>query len=256
MTCVLAANMLFGGGTRMSDLMEHKPRWFGRAARIGVALIVAVAVGSGGATPSLAQSNITGVYTVNGTALDGHSYAGSVTLAQVGQVYTANWQVGSGQYSGVGVLQGSSLAVGWGPPSCTVVNYKVQPNGSLLGAWSDLTSLGEGTETASPAAAGTGLVGTYTSVGTNPDASPYSGSLVVTAHGFVYQFQWQTGRTSFDGVGIQDGSSIAVGYDQSNQGRACGVALFTLDSSTTMSALWGEYGRDTEGTEMWLKQTV
>src|ERR1700730_9352120 len=208
--------MLFGGGTRMSDLMEHKPRWLGRAARMGAALGLAVAVGSGGAAPSLAQSNLTGVYAVNGTALDGHSYSGTVTLAQVGQVYTANWQVGSGTYNGVGVLQGSSLAVGWAPPSCTVVEYQVQSNGSLVGMWSDLTSLGQGTETATPAAAGSGLSGNYTSVGTNPDASPYSGSLVVTPHGPVYQFQWQTGRTSFDGVGIQDGSSVAVGYDQSN----------------------------------------
>jgi hypothetical protein len=62
------------------------------------------------------------------------------------------------------------LAVGWGPSTCTVVGCQVQPNGSLLGTWTDLTQFGQGTETDTPSSGGGGLAGSYTSVGTNPDA--------------------------------------------------------------------------------------
>ena len=77
--------------------------------------------------------------------------------------------------------------------------------------------------------------------------------MTVIPHGPVYEFQWQSGSSSFSGVGIQQGSNTAAGYDQSMQGRPCGVALFSMAGDGSLNAVWGMYGQDAAGSESWGK---
>ncbi len=74
----------------------------------------------------------------------GKAYTGSVTISPTGPVYNVTWNIPGHSYSGVGILQGSVLTVGWGTAGkgAGVVVYQVgdkldgkwaQPHGSMLG---------------------------------------------------------------------------------------------------------------------------
>jgi uncharacterized protein (DUF2147 family) len=75
----------------------------------------------------------------------GKTYTGTVTISPSGAVYNVTWTLPGQTYSGVGILQGSVLTVGWGTAGkgAGVVVYQVgdkldgkwaQPRGTMLGA--------------------------------------------------------------------------------------------------------------------------
>lgn len=62
-------------------------------------------------------------------------YNGRVTINQYGDIYLVTWLLESESYSGVGILEGDLLIVGWGVGQKTgVVYYKIE-NNTLLGRW-------------------------------------------------------------------------------------------------------------------------
>jgi len=114
-------------------------------------ILVGAAISSSG----LAQSpKVGGVYNVQGTNPGGKGgYTGTVSITPTGSVYQVDWKVGN-SYSGVGILNGNILSVGWGNLSQAgfgVVTYTVQPNGSLSGTWAMVKGTTLGTETLTPA---------------------------------------------------------------------------------------------------------
>lgn len=77
-------------------------------------------------------------YTITGTNPEGDTYDGTLTLETRGAVYHLSWHIGEMRYTGVGLLQDATLAVGWGKqPTCGVIAYRVLPDGALSGQWGE-----------------------------------------------------------------------------------------------------------------------
>src|SRR5436189_1133954 len=62
------------------------------------------------------------------------------------------------------------------------------------------------------------VAGKYNVTGTNPEGGVYKGTLEVITRGDVYQFRWNAG-TQYDGVGVQNGSVIAVAVANASDGK-------------------------------------
>jgi hypothetical protein len=66
----------------------------------------------------------------------GGSYTGNVSIGRNGDTYALSWTLPNESYTGVGILRGQVLAVGWGGGGTGVVSYQV--NGTRLdGVWAD-----------------------------------------------------------------------------------------------------------------------
>lgn len=198
-----------------------------------------------------ATSDITGGYTVKGTNMDGSRYEGKLTISPLktdsGNVYTLKWDTGN-TFEGIGILRGNMLSVGWGSKTCTIVAYESNEK-NLDGQWVTIDQPKLGTETATRPTSDTAdsLAGSYAVTGKNPNGEPYSGTLVIKQQGAVYQFSWQTGD-AFEGIGIKQGNSIAVGWGTNSSDR-CAVVSYIVEPGGTLSGTWGVYGQDKVGLE-------
>ncbi len=81
---------------------------------------------------------IEGKYKANGKNPGGAgSYNGTVEIMKHGDKYHLIWEVGA-HYEGMGTLNGNLLSIAWGSKAdqpTGVVNYTVQPDGTLVGSW-------------------------------------------------------------------------------------------------------------------------
>jgi hypothetical protein len=116
-------------------------------------ILLAAALMAGLAPPALAQR--AGTYSVEGQGADGSRYGGTAMLAPTGQnTWRVTWRVGGDAAQGVGILipEGPLLVVGYTIGGETgVVAYAVQPDGRLLGTWTQGAGGGIGTEILTPA---------------------------------------------------------------------------------------------------------
>jgi len=104
-------------------------------------------------------------------------------------------------------------------------------------------------QTHGPAASPTRtLAGRYVVVGTNPDGGQYNGGLEIIARSSVYQFRWNAGA-QYDGVGVKNGSIVAVAFANGNDGTGCGVVDYTVLNDGTLEGIWGYWGTSAGGTE-------
>ena len=195
--------------------------------------------GSENAAPA---SDISGTYNVTGTNQDGSAYQGSLVVTTRGSVYQFSWATGN-DYEGVGIVNGNTVAVGWGGPECGAALYRMSRDGSLEGQWALYENEAAGTETARRITDSGAPAGSYTVGGTNPDGTSYSGSLDIEAAGDAYRLAWEAGGTSV-GQGIVMGSMLGSSYG----GDACGVAVYTVDGNT-LDGQWTTYGSEFVGTE-------
>src|SRR5258706_7934327 len=92
------------------------------------------------------------------------------------------------------------------------------------------------------------IAGKYNVVGSNPDGSPYRGTLEVIPHGGVYQFRWSAG-TQYDGIGVANGNVIAVAFANGDNGKGCGVVDYEISSDGGLDGKWGYWGTSDAGTE-------
>jgi hypothetical protein len=96
-------------------------------------------------------------------------------------------------------------------------------------------------DNATPAA---DIEGSYAVTGTNPDGTPYEGSLVVASTGDTYTFSWQTGQP-YEGIGLVDGNHVAVGWG----GESCGGVIYRIGDDGSLYGRWALMGTDAAGTE-------
>lgn len=119
-------------------------------------LLLTTALLAGLAAPAMAQQ--AGTYAVEGQGADGSRYTGSATLAQTGQnTWRVTWRVGGDTAQGVGILipEGPLLVVGYTMAGQTgVAAYAVEPDGRLMGTWTQGQGGGLGTEVMTPAGGG------------------------------------------------------------------------------------------------------
>lgn len=188
-----------------------------------------------------AHADLSGAYGVSGTNPDGSDYTGTLEVIRHDGVYQFSWAVGDAQ-EGIGMEADHSVAVGYGGEGCGVVLYRVDSGGELQGRWALYGASDPGTETAVQTSGGS-LAGTYDVQGTNPDGTPYTGTLAIEANGDTYSVTWNAGGT-YVGVGLLDGDTFATSYG----GEACGVALYRMQG-TGLSGWWAPYGSPAVGTE-------
>jgi hypothetical protein len=100
--------------------------------------------------PAAAQRS--GVYAVEGRAVDGSTYQGSATLTATGpQTWRISWRVSGESANGVALTVGKLLVVGYVAGRETgVVAYEVMEDGRLVGRWTQGREGGVGTETLIP----------------------------------------------------------------------------------------------------------
>lgn len=91
------------------------------------------------------------------------------------------------------------------------------------------------------------IAGKYNIVGSNPDGGVYQGTLEIISHGDVYQFRWNAG-TQYDGVGVANGSVVAVAFANGPNGKGCGVVDYEI-AGDTLDGKWGYWGVNEMGTE-------
>lgn len=90
------------------------------------------------------------------------------------------------------------------------------------------------------------ISGSYDATGTNPGGGGmYKAELKVTPHDDVYQFTWESGGKSYDGVGVQTGNSIAVAFTEGDNGKGCGVVLYSIGSDGSLDGKTGYWGVNT-----------
>ncbi|MEZ4221165.1 MAG: hypothetical protein R3B13_09555 [Polyangiaceae bacterium] len=204
---------------------------------------------SGSPSPAAAAAgDLAGSYKIASASNPGggSSYQGSVDIAKVGTAYKLDWKLaGQPGYTGVGLVEGNVLGVGWGTGSSYgVVVYQVD-GGTLKGRWamSD-ASKGIGTEMATGPE---GLSGNYDVSGSSPQGgSGYKGTLQITPTGPTYKVAWRlTSGESYTGVGILQGKTLVVGW---GIGGSAGVVLYN-SSGTTLDGKWAQPDNSALGTE-------
>jgi hypothetical protein len=92
------------------------------------------------------------------------------------------------------------------------------------------------------------IAGKYNVVGGNPGGGNYKGTLEIIPHGDVYQFRWNAG-TQYDGVGVANGSVVAVAFANGPNGKGCGVIDYEIAGDGALDGKWGYWGVDEAGTE-------
>lgn len=181
----------------------------------------------------------------NAKAPNGSTYKGSVEITKLRSVHLLSWQTTGGNYSGVGIAKGSAIYAGYGINiDYGVVVYELKADGSLDGIWSTNKSAGmTGTE---KVLGGKALNGTYEIVGTNAgNNSSYKGTLSIKKTGTVYSLTWKVGNTAYNGVGILDGNTLAVGW---GFGNAFGVVGYHINGNTA-KGIWTMGGGNSTGVE-------
>jgi hypothetical protein len=93
--------------------------------------------------------DITGYYTCKGKEAGGKNYSGIAVITKQREVYVVQWMIGAGAaFTGLGVRQGTTLAVGWAIPGDkgAMVRgtnvYKIEPGPRLVGRWASIPGPG------------------------------------------------------------------------------------------------------------------
>lgn len=199
---------------------------------------------SGGA----AAGNVAGSYTIKSSANPGGGggYKGSVNITQTGDVYKIGWTIpNSPAYSGVALLDGSTLGVGWGMGAqYGVVVYRVN-GGKLSGKWA--TAGSGGTAGTEDLEGPEGLNGTYNVVSAKaPAGGSYTGTVTITPSGATHSVKWNLSNGSFSGVGIRQGDLLIVGWGEA--GKGAGVVSYQV-SGETLTGVWATPGGTQLGNE-------
>lgn len=207
-----------------------------------------------GEMPSLA-----GDYTVVGTNPDGSAYEGSLAITSESYHHSLNWQIGGTTYTGVGLLRGGVMGVGFGGDTCGVTTYNITQAGHLDG---DIFYPGyerQGWETARRldpvlGAYGESIAGSYLVVDRqNPSGERFTDvevGLTLTpvgeeGHGALYDVRWDFPDGTFmNGIGIYLYNTLSVGFG----GESCGVVAYEA-SESTLDGWWAVVGGRALGTE-------
>lgn len=89
-----------------------------------------------------------GAYTTAGANADGAAYTGALEVDARGNAYALAWNGADGTAAGIGLVEGDVLGSSYGPDGCGVALYRAQPDGGLVGTWTDASGAGPGTERA------------------------------------------------------------------------------------------------------------
>lgn len=199
--------------------------------------------------PKPVEKDIAGSYATDGTNPDGKGeYKADLTITKHGEVFQFSWNSGGNEYDGVGVVNGNHAAVsytdGTDGKGCGVVLYQIKEDGTLQGK-SGYWGVNEAEVETARRTGGTGLEGSYSIKGTNPNGKDYSGTLTVSKAGEGYTFKWNSDNV-VEGFGIRGGDMIAVGF----AGKKCAFVGYDIKEDGTLDGKWGSSASKVFGTEV------
>src|SRR3954471_10371857 len=93
-------------------------------------------------------TEISGYYICKGQEAAGKAYTGVAVITKKGDIYIVQWMVGTGSgFSGIGIRQGSTLAVSWTLQNANgmvrgVNLYRIDSGPRLTGRWATLPGPG------------------------------------------------------------------------------------------------------------------
>lgn len=205
---------------------------------------------------SPAATNVTDQPSVEGTwtitkarTLEGSSYGGTVQFIKQRDRYQILWQTTAGTYSGVGLVRGNKVCVGWSAESFGVVFYKIGGDGTLSGTW---TVVGAGIEQSDGVEIARGgipgkIEGHYLVTGSNPGSqNRYEGQLEITRTGATYQLHWKVGNSATTGVGIEVDDDLYVAWGDKD--HPFGVVSYIFEGDRA-KGIWTLGGASRTGTE-------
>lgn len=97
------------------------------------------------------------------------------------------------------------------------------------------------------------ISGHYAVEGGNPNGQgAYQGEAQVVRAGDVFHVMWSIAGQQQTGTGILQKGALAVVYQQ--EGELPGVALYTLNSSGSLSGTWTSLGGTVLGVETWRRK--
>jgi hypothetical protein len=224
---------------------------------VGIAVCFAGGLGMGckgsGGGGAGSSSDLAGSYTITASTNPGGAagYTGSLNITRSGDVHDVTWTIpNTPPYTGVAILQGSTLGVGWGLGTRYGVAVYTVSGGHLTGKWATKGSAGKaGTEVLDGPA---GLSGVYKiASGSAPDGKSYAGTVSITPTGETYAVKWTLPSDSYGGVGIKQGDTLVVGWGDA--GKDAGVVSYQV-SAGALNGKWATPGGMKLGTEILAKR--
>jgi hypothetical protein len=199
--------------------------------------IVLKIIAQGGGSPQLP---IVGTWQItDAKTLANEAYSGTVQFSKRGQAFALQWGGAAGNAQGIGLQKNNKVFAGWSNEvPCGVVVYDIRGK-TMDGQWALMSSdWGMGTEIVNNIT--DNLVGTFDISGTNPSIgqSPkkaadvpvqYKGKLTIEKNGETYICTWNTGNTSYSGVGMRDGNYFAVVWGLKE--GAYGIICYTFNGN-------------------------
>lgn len=90
--------------------------------------------------------------------------------------------------------------------------------------------------------------GLYDISGTNPDASMYSGTMMLTqVGGSSFRISWTVGNNTIEGAGMVSGLTLAVVFQL---GEQTAMGMYELRPNGELSGIWTVIGSQATGTEV------
>ena len=196
------------------------------------------------------QPSIEGIWTITeARTLEGSSYGGTVEFIKQGDRYQVMWRTSAGTYSGLGLMRGNKLCVGWSPELFGVVFYKIGGDGTLNGKWTVIGATADQSDGVEKATGGNPgrIEGRYVVTGTNPGSqAPYGGQLEIMRTGATYLLNWKVGNSSNTGVAIKVDDDLFAAW--ADKKHAFGIVSYTFEGGRA-KGVWTLGGSSRTATE-------
>jgi hypothetical protein len=166
-------------------------------------------------------------------------YRGIVTIQQHGPSFGVDWKLKSGEaYTGVGILNGDVLGVGYGDGLSGLAVYQIQ-GGTLTAKW---------LLAATPEQVGEyQLTGPASLNGVYRFANGMQGNVTIKPKGDSYQIVWNLPSGTYSGVGIKMGDTLVAVSGSTDQ--LFGVVAYKV-SGERLLGVWTVAGQSGVGTEV------
>lgn len=166
-------------------------------------------------------------------------YRGIVTIQQHGSSFAVDWKLKSGEaYTGVGILSGDVLGVGYGDGLFGLAVYQIQ-GGTLTAKW---------LLPATPQQVGEyQLTGPASLDGIYRFANGMQGNVTIKPKGDSYQIVWNLPTGTYSGVGVRLGDTLVAVSGNPNQ--LFGAVAYKV-SGEKLLGVWTVAGQSGVGTEV------
>lgn len=146
--------------------------------------------------------------------------------------YEARWETPAGKYTGVGLVRGGRLTIGWGAGAAGVMVLRREGAG-WTGEW---TTRSRAVALGAEAWPGEALEGEREVTGTRPDGNPYRGTVSVVKQGDVHAVSWTVGKEKIVGIALALGDQVAISFGLGDANY--GVISYDLAGGDAVEGRW------------------